>query len=156
MFHDQNPKVDVRLMATWSRADQTYLPTGHWFGQPITAMGKDLRAAYDLAAAGSPLITGVIPVGDAWNRAFDTGFADPNPYDGIQSGQVNLWANDGHHANTYGYYLEALMVFGDVTGRDPTSLAAGETAAAELGVSPARAQILQRIAHDELEAQRQH
>jgi hypothetical protein len=123
---------------------------------PITAMGKELRAAYDLAATGSPLITGVIPVGDAWNRAFDTGFADPNPYDGIQSGQVNLWANDGHHASTYGYYLEALMVFGNVTGRDPGSLGPGETAAAELGVLPAQAQALQQIAHDELEAQRQH
>jgi hypothetical protein len=119
-------------------------------------MGKELRTAYDLAATGSPFITGVIPVGDAWNRAFDTGFADPNPYDGIQSGQVNLWADDGHHASTYGYYLEALMVFGDVTGRDPSSLGAGETAAAELGVLPAQAQALQRIAHDELEAQRQH
>src|ERR1044071_5123146 len=31
----ENPKVDIRLLATWSRADQTYPEKGHWHGQPI-------------------------------------------------------------------------------------------------------------------------
>jgi hypothetical protein len=116
-------------------------------------MAKDIRQAYDKAAAASPLIGGVIPVGDAWNRAFATGFADPNPYDGVAAGKVDLWTFDHYHASTYGYYLEALMVFGAVTGRDPLSLGAKETAAAELGLSPAQATALQQIAHDELAAQ---
>jgi hypothetical protein len=153
MLHDQNPRVDVRLMATWSRADLTYRPAGHWYGKPIDAMEKDVRAGYDLAAAGSPFVAGVIPVGGAWNRAFETGFADPNPYDGIDYGKVDLWAFDNYHASTFGYYLEALMVFGAVTGRDPRTLGAMEVAAAELGVSPAQAQAMQQIAHDELAAQ---
>ncbi len=38
-------------MATWSRADQTYPPTGAWAEQPIEAMARDVRAAYDKAAA---------------------------------------------------------------------------------------------------------
>ena len=43
MFHAANPRVDVRLVATWSRADQTYLASGHWFGKPIETHG-DRRA----------------------------------------------------------------------------------------------------------------
>jgi hypothetical protein len=152
MFHARNPKVDIRLMATWSRADLTWRPGGRWYGQPIQAMARDVRAGYDRAAAASPLIHGVIGVGGAWNRAFATGFADPDPYDGIAAGQVDLWAFDNYHASTFGYYLEALMVFGAVTGRDPLSLGPKETAAAELGVSPAQAVAMQQIAHDELAA----
>jgi hypothetical protein len=156
LFHKRNSKVDVRLMATWSRADLTYKPGAHWYGQPIDAMQKDIRAGYDRAAAASPLIKGVIPVGGAWNRAFQTGFAAPNPYDGIGYGKVDLWAFDNYHASTFGYYVEALMVFGAVTGRDPLSLGPKEVAAAELGVSPAQAQAMQQIAHDELAAQSGH
>jgi len=152
MLHARNPKLDILLTATWSRADQTYPPTGHWHGQPIEAMGRDVRKAYDAAAAASPYVRGVAPVGDAWNRAIAVGFADPNPYDGIGPGQVDLWSWDNYHASTYGYYLEALMVFGRLTGRDPAALGPRETAAMELGVSPAQASTLQKIAHDELAA----
>jgi hypothetical protein len=60
----KNPAVDVRLMATWSRADQTYEPWGTWYGKPIDAMAKDVRAGYDKAAASTQLIHGVVPVGD--------------------------------------------------------------------------------------------
>ncbi|MDR3508913.1 MAG: hypothetical protein P4L64_13545 [Caulobacteraceae bacterium] len=152
MFRARNPKADIRLMATWSRADQTYQPSGHWFGKPITAMALDVRAGYDRAAAATPAIYGVLPVGQAWNRAIATGVADPNPYDGTSFGQVDLWAYDHYHASTYGYYLEALVVFGAVTGRDPASLGAGEIAAMELGLSPDQAIALQNIARDELAA----
>ncbi len=152
MFHARNAKVDIRLMATWSRADQTYLTTGHWYGKPIGQMAKDLRSAYDQAAAGAPDIAGVIPVGEAWNRAFDSGFADANPYDGIQFGQVDLWAFDNYHASSFGYYIEALVVFGAVTGKDPRSLGPKEVAAQELGISPAQASVMQQIAFDTLAA----
>ena len=62
---------------------------------------------------------GVIPVGTAWNRAFATGLAGSNPYDGFPDSQLNLWASDNHHASVFGSYLEALVVFGKITGRDP-------------------------------------
>jgi hypothetical protein len=152
LLHERNPKVDILLTATWSRADQTYPDAGHWHGQPIEAMGRDVRKAYDAAAAASPFVRGVVPVGDAWNRAIAVGFADPNPYDGIAAGQVNLWAWDSYHASAFGYYLEALMVFGRLTGKDPLSLGEKETAAQELGLSPKQAAALQQIAHDELAA----
>ena len=145
----RNPKVDLYLMATWSRADETYPAKGAWAGQPIDAMARDVRAAYD-KAAGAAGAKAVIPVGEAWTRAIQTGVADPNPYDGIESGKLDLWTYDNYHASTYGYYLEALVIFGDVTGRDPRSLGANECSAYELGLSRAEARALQQVAFDQL------
>jgi hypothetical protein len=153
MMRARNPAVDVRLTATWSRADQVYPTTGHWHGRPVEAMAHDIRQAYETVRAANPAVRGVIPVGDAWNRAFTTGFADPNPYDGVEAGKVDLWTWDRYHASAFGYYLEALMVFGAVTGHDPVSLGVREIAAQELGFSPAQTTALQKLAHDELAAQ---
>lgn len=149
-FTAQNPNVNILLDATWSRADQTYLPSGAWYGQDISAMQRDVEAGYRAADANSPLIDGVIPVGAAWDRAIRTGFADPNPYDGIMNGLVNLWAPDNYHASPYGYYLEALMFFGSITGLDPLSLGGGEYVARDLGFTMGQALSLQNIAHDQL------
>jgi hypothetical protein len=149
-FHEKNPNVDVRLTSTWSRADQTYRPGGAWYGQSIYQMALDVRAGYDKADLASDLISDVIPVGQAWNRAIASGLADANPYDGIGNGQVNLWAPDNYHASTYGYYLEALTIFGNVTGLDPLSLGANETVARDLGISSTVAVSLQQFAHDQL------
>jgi hypothetical protein len=68
------------------------------------------------------------------------------PYDGIDFGKVNLWAYDHYHASTFGYYLEALTVFIDVTGKDPRAFGAHEEAADELGISPKNAVRLQQVA----------
>ncbi len=152
LLHRQNPQVDIRLIATWPRADQVYPENGHWHGASIERMARDIRAAYDQAAAGSPHIRSVIPVGEAWVRAMAAGVADPNPYDGVNFGQVSLWTHDHYHGSTHGYYLEALVIFGDLTGLDPRSLGKGERAAHELGISPAQAVALQGVAYDELMA----
>jgi hypothetical protein len=148
-FHDKNPKVDVRLAATWSRADQTYKPGGAWYGRPIQQMALDLRAGYDKADRASDLISGVIPVGQAWNRAIASGLADPNPFDGKDTG-INLWAPDAYHASVYGYYLEALSIFGNITGRDPRSLGAQDYVAKDLGIDAGTAAALQKIAAEQL------
>jgi len=152
MFRRANPRVDVELMSTWSRADLTYRPGSPWSGKPITAMANDLRIATDGAKALSPNINGVLPIGQAWNRAIAAGIADPNPYDGTAFGRVDLWTYDQYHASIFGYYLEALVVFGRVTGIDPTTLGANERAADELGVAPRVAVQLQAVARDELAA----
>lgn len=154
MFARANPAVDVELMATWTRADLTYTQGSPWSGRPVTAMAADLDAAARAARAGSREIDGVIPVGAAWNRAFAQRVADPNPYDGTAFGQVDLWTHDHYHASTPGYYLEALVVFGKVTGIDPRTLGARERAADELGIAPAVATALQRIAFEQLAAER--
>jgi hypothetical protein len=149
----KNPAVEIRLMSTWPRADQIYLPAGAWYGKPVETMAKDIRDGYNLAAAGSPGVKAVIPVGDAWIRAMHTGVADPNPYDGIEAGKLNLWTYDGYHASTFGYYLEALLVFGSLTGQDPRSLGNLECSGFELGLSPAQVGALQQLAYDQLAAE---
>jgi hypothetical protein len=149
-FRERSPKVQLYLMATWSRADQTYQAKGPWLGKPIEAMARDVRAAYDKAAAGAPGVKAVIPVGEAWNRAMQAGVADPNPYDGIEAGKIDLWTYDHYHASTHGYYLEALVVFGSLTGRDPRSLGENECSAYELGLPRSEVKALQQIAFDQL------
>ncbi len=149
----RNPRVDIRLEATFPRADQVHLPAGHWFGKTVAAMVSDIRAGYDLAAKTDPAITAVLPVGGAWLRAIESGVADGNPYDGVAAGQVDLWTYDHYHASTAGYYLKALVVFGHFTRRDPRSLGAGECAAFELGMSPSQAAALQLVAAEQLLAE---
>jgi putative endopeptidase len=153
VFQAQNPRVDVRLVATWSRADQTYLPSGHWFGKPIDRMAIDVRAACDSAARHSPLIAAVIPVGQAWTRAIEGAIAVRNPLLPVPAGQIDLWAPDNYHASSYGYYLEALVVYGSVTGNDPRTLGDKETAASDLGMTPAEAHALQQTAFETLAAE---
>jgi hypothetical protein len=155
MFQAKNPRVDIRLVSTWSRADQTYLRKGHWYGKPIDVMANDIRAAYDLAAATSPAIHSVIPVGQAWNRAIASQVATPNPYEATPKGEIDLWATDHYHGSTYGYYLEALVIFGNVTGRDPRMLGPHEQAAEALGLAPPLASKLQQVAAETLAADHQ-
>ena len=144
----------MRLTATWSRADLTYRTTSSpWYGKPIDQMAKDVRAGYDAADAASAIISDVIPVGQAWNLAIAAGLADANPYDGIGAGQINLWAPDSYHASRFGYYLEALTIFGNVTGLDPRSLGANEYVARDLGIDAATAVALQGFAAAQLAAE---
>ena len=153
LLRKRNPNVELYLMATWSRADQTYPQKGAWFGKPIEAMAKDLRAGVDKAVAAAS-IRHVIPVGEAWTRAMQTGIADPNPYDGIEAGKLDLWTYDHYHASAAGSYLEALVVFGSLTGRDPRSLGDAECSGFELGLDRAQVKALQQVAYDELAAAR--
>jgi len=154
LFEAKNPRVDIRLVSTWSRADQTYSSTGHWHGKSIDVMATDIRAAYDQAATTSPAIHSVIPVGQAWNRAIVSHLATANPYTAAPKGEIDLWATDHYHGSTYGYYLEALVIFGNVTGRDPRMLGSHEQAAAALGIEPSLASKLQQIAAETLAAEK--
>jgi len=154
LVHARNPAAQVNLVATWSRADQTYRSAGHWFGLPIARMAEDLLAANRLGLAPGYGIHSVLPVGTAWNRAIRDGYADPNPYDGVAFGQVSLWTWDQYHASAEGYYLEALVEFGAITGRDPRSLGPHERAAEDLGINPEVARRLRDVSAAELAAQR--
>jgi hypothetical protein len=145
-----NPDVEVFLTATWSRADRVYQSDSPWRDKPIAQMAIDVRAGYDSAAASAAAIKGVNGVGEAWNRAMESGLADPNPYDGIDAGKIDLWTWDHYHASSYGYYLEALVVFGNLTGLDPRSLGENECSAFELGMSRSEVQGLQQVAYEQL------
>lgn len=152
LFKARNPAVDIRLSSNWTRADQTYEKDGHWYGKPVAAMAEELRAAADAARRANPAVKGVLPVGQAWNRAFAEGVADANPYDGISYGQLDLWTYDHYHASVPGYYLSALVTFGAITGVDPATLGPQEKGADQLGLSKAQATALQKIASEQLKA----
>src|SRR4051812_28728777 len=128
LLRGKNPQVELFLISTWARADNVYPAKGAWHGQPIEVMTRDVRAAYDQAAQAAA-VKAVIPVGESWLRAMQTGVADPNPYDGIEAGKLNLWTHDSYHASTHGYYLQALVIFGTLTGLDPRSLGDAECSA---------------------------
>lgn len=142
----KNPNVRLFLTATWSRADIVYKnPKSPWFNTPIEKMGNDIRAAYNLALGNSDFET-VLPVGEAWNLAISKGFADDNPYNGLEFGKFDLWGWDQYHASNHGYYLHALIDFAFVTNFDVRKLGEKEIVARELGIAPWQAKQLQDIA----------
>lgn len=126
----------------------------------LVGMTADLRAAFAGKAQANPGFAGVIPVGDAFQRAVDQGVAKGDGFYGadgtyapaVPQDRINLWWDDYLHASKYGSYLSALVMFGQLTGIDPWSLGASEQAAADLGISPGDAVKLQRIASEQLYA----
>jgi hypothetical protein len=146
----KNSKADLRLEATFPRADETYGPKGAWYGKTIGDMAKDVRAGYDLAAKSSPVIKGVIPVGEAWVRAMDAGVADNNSLDGTDAGKLNLWTYDNYHGSVAGYYLKGLVVFGALTMQDPRALGGNECSGFELGLSVPQIKALEQVAYEQL------
>lgn len=149
--HGAHPKARVYLMETWARADQVYrTPGGRWDGKTLEAMQADLRAAYAQAAARASCIAGVLSVGSAALRAVQEGVADRNPYDGIDAGKSNLWGEDSYHFSAWGSYLEALVLFGQLSGRDPAGLGAAHRTGRELGLSAQQIQAAQAVASRQL------
>ena len=116
LLRARNPKVEIYLMATWSRADQIY---------PAAAPGRTADRV-DGPRRARRLRQGRCrrtrrQVGDSGRRGVDARHPDGRgrfqPYDGIEAGKLNLWTYDHYHGSTYGYYLEALVIFGALTGR---------------------------------------
>ena len=165
----------VYLTETWARPDMVYahltttpdlttvngspIPDGTntqatlYYGS-LAAMTADLKAGFAAEAAADGKFAGVLPVGDAFQYAFDHGlvqtggFYDANgvyvPND--PNGPMNLWWYDYLHASKYGSYLDALVQFGQITGLNPTMFGFGEQAAADLGISTTDARTLAVVA----------
>ncbi len=135
---------------------RTATPANTFFPD-LESMTSELVTAYASAAAaagndGSGGFAGISPVGRSFMRAVAEGVATRNmwaPGAGTD-GLIDLWFDDGTHASTHGSYLSALTLFGTLTGLDPALFGSAELAALELGISPADALILQRIASEEL------
>lgn len=154
LFRLKNSNVDISLVATWSRPDQTYPMGKHWSGEPIERMAMDLRKADDEVRDQVPSIARVVPVGQAFDCAIRKKIADPDPYDGLMPGEIDLWASDHYHASNFGYYLEALTIFAAVTKSDPRRLGPNELAAHDLGIEPKLASELQDVAFRIVESRR--
>jgi hypothetical protein len=175
-----NANAKVYIEQTWARPDMveahkiTTPDLGSATGAPIVdtsssggnatlyygnlaGMTADMHAAFYNLAAANPGITGVIPVGDAFQRAVDeglvlgSGFYGPDgTYAEPTNGAVNLWWLDRTHASKYGSYLSALTTFGRITGLDPRSLGAGEQAGIDLGISGSVVTMLELVAAEQL------
>lgn len=147
LLQNRNSQVDISLVATWTRPDLTYPAGKPWSGLPVTRMALDLRKADDRVRTAVPSISRIVPVGQAFNCAIARGIADPNPYDGTTTGEIDLWASDHYHASNFGYYLEALTIFAAVTHYDPRALGPREKAAGDLGIGRQTTAKLQDVAY---------
>jgi len=147
-----NPQARVYLYQTWARPDMSYPPGEAYSGEPLETMTADLRDAYAQAAVLNGGIAGVVPVGDAFLRAVQEGYAVRDPYQGDPALIDLWWPEDRFHPGTPGSYLSALMMFGALTGIDPASFGATEKAAADLGIAPLQAMQLQGVASRTLAA----
>lgn len=151
--HTANPAAQVYLYQTWARADLTYLAGKPYTGLPLDSMTHDLHAAYYQEAARDGHFAGVAPAGDAWLRAVQQGVAMPNPY-APAAGKVDLWGPDHYHPSIYGAYLNACVLLAELTGYDPRKLGSQEQAAAKLGIAPAVAKQLQKLAYEQVRTNR--
>ena len=176
-YTSSNPNAPIFGTSTVAQqnGNQAYAP---YVGDanPIAAMASDLHnayeavaSAYDAANPGKSQVSVALD-GDAWVSAINLGYAEQNPYlVNEPAGQVDLWDSDpllacctvpiGYHPSTYGDYLNALMLFGQITGINPETLAAefdptnalyASSASAALGVSPQIAAELAVAAEDTL------
>ncbi len=147
--HAARPAARVFLSQTWARADLCYPPGKPFTGLPIDSMTRELHDSYYGLLAQNPGFKGIAPVGDAWLRAVQTGLAQRNPY-APEPGKIDLWAADHYHPSNWGAYLTACVLFGEITDHDPRALGATEQAAVALGISPAEAVALQRVAAEQI------
>ena len=137
-----------------------YPDTLYYQAEGLAGMTGDLRAAFAGKAQANPGYAGVIPVGEAFQRAVDDWIAKSDGFYNSEgtyaayepSDKINLWWDDYLHASRHGSYLSALVIFGTVTGISPASFGASEQAAADLGINPGDAVRLQRVAADQLAA----
>lgn len=154
-IHQQNAATQIWLYQTWARADLTYLPANDYFGEPIETMFDDVRTGYQNALAQNANLMGLIPAGDAWIRAIGSiatpGFAIRNPYTQLGQG-MNLWGVDHYHPSKYGAYLNALVIYGRLTGGDPVGIDTSNVVGAELGLTAGDSLVLRQTARDTLVA----
>lgn len=170
-----NLNAKIYLQETWARPDLINSPGAKTLST-VTALAtyntntpapsyfrtlEDMTA--EMAAAmvsirdfadddGSSGLAGIVPTGQAFLRAVQSGVATRDMYalDAGTDGLIDLWFNDGTHPSAHGSYLSALTLFGSITGLDPQSLGRNEKAAFDLGISQNDALALQRIAALEL------
>ncbi len=162
------PKVDPTCDAGSNGSSTTGINTLYYTSKTTTSanladMTADMSTIFNSLAAttttaGALRFAGVLPVGNAFQHAVNSGVVKSSGFykaDGTfddSGSQMNLWWIDSTHASVFGSYLSALVSFGSITKLDPTRFAGGDKAALDLGISVANAMILQRMAKETLVA----
>jgi len=168
-----NPTASIYLYETWARSDETesYATSNSVsFASAQSTLTSSYHNVFYQAAANDGKIAGVAPAGDAWLSEINTTGSDmmQNPYGYTYTGAVSpfLWflyvsssnpsttssSPDYLHPSIYGAYLDALVLYEEITGLNSTNLGSGEAAAAALGISGSIATQLQSIAHSQVTA----
>jgi hypothetical protein len=124
--------------------------------QPTTALNlnditTDMNSSLGSLLAGSNQLAGVVPTGNAFQKAVDAGVVkNSNFYNAggtyDESGPMNLWWLDRTHGSKYGSYVSALVHFARLTGQDPTQFGGTDPVAAGLAISSTDAMTLQQMA----------
>ncbi len=172
--HGASPAAKLYLYETGAPADTAYLHSasaGSSDSAYLAALSRLTAAyhdAYLTAAAQDGHIAGVAETGDAWSRAWAEGVANPDPYSGNAAGisltfnyqpgsepsTTNKPTDAGfHHPSIYGAYLNGLVLFQKITGKDVRTFCGTEKAAQTLGISPAVALQLQQVAWESVTQQ---
>lgn len=176
-FTSSNPNAPIFGSSTVAQqgGNKAYAP---YVGDanPIAAMASDLHNAYLAEAAAfnaanpTKSQVGVALAGDAWVTAINQGTAQLNPFlVNEPKGQIDLWDSNpllacctvpiGYHPSSYGDFLDALVLFGQITGINPETLVAewnttnpfySNSASYALGISPGIADRLAIAAEDTL------
>lgn len=174
-FTSSNPNAPIfgrAIAQQGGDADAPYVGAAN----PIAAMASDLHDAYVNQAArfnaANPTLShlGVALAGDAWVSAISSSVAQLNPFlSNEPAGQIDLWDSDpllaccavpiGYHPSQYGDFLDALMLFGKITGVNPETLSAEwdpgnpsylRSASRALGIDPRIARKLAIVAEHTL------
>lgn len=125
--------------------------------QPTTASNlnditTDMNAALSSLLTGSNQLAGVIPTGNAFQKAVDASVVKNSAFYNASGtwdeggGLMNLWWLDRTHGSKYGSYLSALTHFARLVGQTPIQFGPGDPVAAALGISGSDAVTLQQMA----------
>jgi len=176
--HAVNSSASIYLYETWARSDETHTyatNNSQTFANALTTLSTGYHNVYYQAASASndSNIAGVAPAGDAWLTAMNDGYLnETDPYNYTYTGGVSpfLWflyvsgsspatASSGTtpgpdylHPSIYGAYLNALVLYDEITGNSSAALGNNEVAAAALGISPTLAGELQSVADSQVAA----
>lgn len=156
--HGAAPSANVYLYETWPRADLAQQLTSDSYTDNLKKLGDANHNAYYSAASHDGAIAAVAPAGEAWQRAWAEGIANPDPTTASTSTLPLLWYNintvnnpaisppDLLHPSIYGAYLSGLVLFEQITGTDVRTFGTTEIAAQQLGIPAATAIQLQQVA----------
>jgi hypothetical protein len=163
--HAVAPSANIYLYETWPRADLAQQLAGSISSPGFSSayqvslqnLGYANHNAYYSAAAHDGAIAGIAPAGDAWSRAWAEGIASSDPFSGSsplpllwygfhEVNEPEIKSPDYLHPSIYGAYLNGLVLFQEITGKDGRIFGDHEVAAIALGVPGPVAVQLQQIA----------
>jgi hypothetical protein len=125
------------LYATWARSPEVSLYRTHKIVHSFSDMSTRVSTTYfDVS---SRIGAGLAPVGSAFERAL------------VEHPKLSLWGSDGSHPSLAGSYMAACVLYGAITGVDPT-----RTNYVPLGLKERDAELVRAVASEAVTYQKEH